>query len=97
MIVAKIHRIADGIMLSVCDQELIGKKFYDGNLQLDLSSDFYKGDVVSEEKLKELMTGAKIINIVGEKSVNVALRIKILDKKEVMYIKGVPHAQIVEL
>lgn len=95
MIVAKVYRTANGLLLSVCDQELLGKRFKEGKVQLDLTSDFYRGEVVSEEKLGELMRVARIINIVGKKSIKVAVEMKILDKKNIIYIKGVPHAQIV--
>ena len=51
----KVHKNTEGqILLAICDDDLIGKKFEEGNLQLDLSSDFYKGEEKSEDEIMDL-------------------------------------------
>lgn len=95
MIVKK-HKTSDGrLILAVCDKELLGKIFEDNEKRLDLSSDFYKGEEEKDNKIKKLFSVAYIINIVGEKSVSLALQEKIISKKDITFIKNIPHTQVV--
>ena len=82
-------------MLAICDEELSGKNIDDGEIQLDLSSEFYKGESMNEEELSMLVKEARIINAVGEKSVKF-LQIKGLVEK-VSYVKKTPYAQVTYL
>ena len=94
--IVKQHKTADGrVVLAVCDSELIGKKFVEGDLQLDLNSDFYKGEEMKEERILELFKVVSIINLVGEKSVKLGIKAGIVDKDRVIKIKAIPHAEAV--
>lgn len=94
--ITKVHKTPDGRkIVAVCDNDLIGKKFEEKNLQLDLSSSFYNGEEKSEEEIIELIKGSYIVNIVGEKSINLAVKLGIVDKKNVIKIKKIPHAQVI--
>lgn len=94
--IVKIHKNNDGkVILAVCDKELLGKKFEEGKLQLDLSSKFYDGKEMQEETLLKLFKSAYIINLVGKRSINIAIKAGIIDRERVIKIKNVPHAQVV--
>ena len=91
MLIVKIHKTPDKRMiLAVCDKELIGKKFEQEGLQLDLNSDFYKGEEKTEEEILNLFKQAYIINLVGKKSIMLGSKQGII--KEVIKIKEIPHA-----
>jgi len=93
MIVKK-HKTRDGqLLLAVCDSELKGKKLSEKEIQLDLSSDFYNGEEMGEEEILKLFSVVYIVNLVGEKSVELAQKAKIIDKENVIMICGIPHAQ----
>jgi len=93
MIVKK--HLNDGrLVLAVCDSGLLGKKFAEGNRQLDLTSSFYKGEEVDEKEIERLMKEAYMINLVGEKSVKLGIKSKLIDKDCVIVIAKIPHAQI---
>jgi len=95
MLVKK-HKTNDGrIILAVCDSDLIDKKFVEGDLQLDLCSDFYKGEERTDQEICELFKQAYIVNLVGEKSIGLGLKEKIIDKAHIIKIKNIPHAQAV--
>ncbi len=85
-------------VIALCDINLIGKKFYEGNLQLDLKEDFYKGDKMEDEEviafLKEAAIEDATFNIVGEKSIELALKSGIIEKSEnsIIKIQNIPHA-----
>jgi len=91
----KIHEAYRNIV-SVADADLIGKKFVDGNLQMDVKESFYNGHEVDESKAIRMMKAAAAddatFNIVGEKSVQAAIKAGIIDKKGIIKIKGIPHA-----
>ena len=92
--IVKEHKTPDGKKLvAVCDSELLGKKFEQGNLQLDLTSDFYKGEEKSGEELKEIIKNAYIVNVVGQESVAFFISLGIIEKCQVLEVDGVPHAQ----
>jgi len=94
--IVRVHKTPDGKKLvAVCDSELLGKKFEQGNLQLDLTSDFYKGEEKNGDEVKEIIRGAYIVNVVGQESVAFFISIGIINKKHVLKIGGVPHAQAV--
>ena len=94
--IVKIHKTDDGrLILAVCDSELIGKKFEEGNKQLDLDSDFYKGEEKTEKETADLMRNSYILNIVGEKSVGLAIKEGLANKETINRISQVPYAQII--
>jgi len=81
------------LLLAVCDSDLKGKKIENNKIQLDLSSDFYNGEEMDEEKVLKLMKIAYIINIVGEESINCGIKAGIISKDNIIKIGKVPHAQ----
>jgi len=94
--IVKIHKTRDGRkVIAICDDELIGKRFEEGKLQLDLSSSFYKGEEKSEKEIIEMIGGAYIVNVVGEKSVSSVIKSGIVSKDNVIRIKNVPHVQAI--
>jgi len=84
------------VIVAVCDSELIGKKFEEGKFQLDVKESFYKGEIVSEEKLIEILEDMiredATFNIVGEKSVSAALKSGIVNEEGIKKIHGIPFA-----
>ncbi len=92
--IVKIRKTNDGRnILAICDSDLIGKKFEDHDLQLDLTSNFYKGEEKSEKEILELFKTGSIINLVGKKSIEVGIKAGIINKKNIIKIKNIPHAQ----
>ena len=96
--IIKEHITADNrLILTVCDKEIIGKKFETPNLKLDLSSDFYKGKEKTEKEIIKLFEQAYMINLVGQRSVELGLKSKIISKKDIIYIEKIPYVQVVSL
>ncbi len=96
--IVKEHITADRrLILTVCDKEIIGKKFETADLKLDLSSDFYKGKEKTEKEIIKLFEQAYMINLVGQKSVKLGLKSKIISKKDIIKIKDIPYVQAVSL
>ncbi|MFQ5474289.1 MAG: DUF424 domain-containing protein [Candidatus Nanoarchaeia archaeon] len=95
MMIVKVHEAPEGILLAVCDDDILGKKFETDRLQLDLTASFYQGEEMSEDELRELLKKAYIVNIAGEKSIAFFLKEGFVEKANIIRIQDVPHAQIV--
>ena len=85
-------------VVAICDSELLGKKFEQGGFQIDVKENFYKGEEVSEKEAIEIMRDmAKedaTFNIVGEQSINAALKAKIISKEGIKKIQDIPFALV---
>jgi len=98
-ITAKVHsRNVSGFqrtILALCDTELLGKTFTEGEKTLDLKNyrSFYEGSTVTETQAIELLKSAESVNIVGEKSIGAAQKAWGVKKASVKKIKGIPHLQ----
>lgn len=94
--IVKQHKTRDGrLILAICDSDLIGKKFEQGKLQLDLTTDFYKGEEKSESEILLMIQQAYILNLIGETSVKLALKQGFIDETHILNIQGIPHVQCV--
>ena len=51
----KIHESEKRIVVAICDEDLIGKTFFENEKQLQITERFYKGDKKSEQEVIEIM------------------------------------------
>ncbi|MBI2671455.1 DUF424 family protein [Candidatus Woesearchaeota archaeon] len=93
----KIHNSQGREVVAICDEGILGKKFEEGDLFLDVSESFYKGEKKNEKEVEKILNEAENINLAGEKTISIALRLKVIDKENIIWIKGVPHAQLILL
>ncbi|MBI4155560.1 DUF424 family protein [Candidatus Woesearchaeota archaeon] len=91
----KIHKDKYSEVVAICDEDLVGKTLEEGNLVINISERFYKGDKVNEEEASKILKTALNVNAVGEESVQVCIKLSLVDEKNVLKIKGVPYAQII--
>ncbi|MCM8774704.1 MAG: DUF424 family protein [Candidatus Omnitrophica bacterium] len=95
--IVKIHK-SYRYVVAICDSNLIGKKFEEGNLQLDLTGEFYKGEEIEEGKLREIIQDMvredATFNIVGEESIKLCLECRIIKEEGIGKIKGIPYALV---
>jgi hypothetical protein len=94
-ITVKVHKSFNGIIVTLCDSDLIGKKLEEGKIALDLSTQFYKGEEKSEDEIKKMIIGAYIINAVGFDSIAILKKFNLIDEKNIISVDGVPHVQCV--
>jgi hypothetical protein len=85
------------VIVAVCDTNIIGKKFKEGILVLKLDESFYKGEKVGENDVKIALSSATIANIAGERSIACAVECGCVDPDSVIFIDGIPHAQMVQI
>ncbi|MHC1596041.1 MAG: DUF424 domain-containing protein [Candidatus Syntropharchaeales archaeon] len=90
----KTYEVGDERLVAVCDRSIIGRSLEDGEIFFQISEQFYKGEVASEEEVVTALAGATNINLVGERATKCAIDAGILDEEGIIRIAGVPHAQI---
>ena len=85
-------------VVAVCDANLLGKKFEEGKFQLDVKESFFNGEKTSEEEviniMKQMSVEDSTFNIIGEKSINAAVKAGIISKQGIKKIQGIPFAII---
>lgn len=81
-------------VVSVCDKELYGRKFSEGDRQLDLSGAFFNGEEMSCEQVRmeviRCLREDATFNVVGEKSVGIFKEMGIAEDDAVLSVEGVP-------
>ena len=86
-----------GILVVVCDEELLGKLFEEGETQLDLTSDFYKGKTYTPTETMDIIRNADTLHLVGEKAVRLGMEEGMIEEGHVLIVDGVPHAEFSRL
>lgn len=85
-------------IITICDSELLGKRFEEGQFQLDIKESFYKGIEKSLEETIKIMEDFSsedaTFNIVGQKSVDAALQAGIIDQEGIKKIQDIPFAMV---
>lgn len=94
MFYVKEHRLGRDAVLAVCDREILGGTFEEGELRINVSERFYGGELASAEEVAAKMREAGNINIIGERAVQLAIEKKLVDASCVKKIGGVSHALI---
>ena len=93
----KVIKTPEAILVNICDEELLGKTFREGEVVLRVTSSFYGGEKVDEEKVKEMIEEGDIISLVGERSIGVAISLGYAVTSAVKKVQGVPHLNIYKL
>ncbi|MGI6008834.1 MAG: DUF424 domain-containing protein [Methanomethylophilus sp.] len=93
----KTHKHPGETIIAVCDEEVLGKSFAAEKVHITVSEGFYGGDLIDEEELRSRLGAFTILNIAGNRAVEIAIEMKIVDRDAVMEIGGILHAQAVTL
>lgn len=84
--------------ITICDQELLGKYFEEGEFQLDIKESFYNGEKKVEEEIIKIMQDMKkedaTFNIVGEKSIQTAIKAELISENNIKTIQDIPFSLV---
>lgn len=85
-------------IIAICDANLIGKTFEEGAKQIKINENFYKGDSKTEKEVLDIINEGSgedcTFNIVGERSINTALKSGLIKKEGIIKIQGIPIALV---
>lgn len=94
--ILKERKTEQGLLVSVCDADVLGETFENGDVSLTVEEDFYAGeaaDEVTPEAVVESLGRAAVANLVGTECVEVAVDAGIIDAGQVLEVEGTLHAQ----
>ena len=80
----KIHKSYREV-IAICDTNLLGKTFEEGNRAIFINPNFFQGEEKGEKEILEIIEkGAEedsTFNIIGQEAVNLALKAKIIKEE----------------
>ena len=97
MIATRFYERGGEVLLAACDEELLGKTFRSDGMKLTVSKTFYFKDTMTEDEFRQVVDQAVILNLVGNRTVSIAIEAGFVSKGSVLMIEGVEHAQVVRM
>ena len=85
----------EGLVVAVCDPDVLGETFEDDAVSLTVTEEFYGGDHADPEAVVESLARCTTANLVGEEAVALAVDRGFVAEENVMDIDGTRHAQLV--
>lgn len=96
-ILIKVHETYREV-IAVCDSDLVGKKFEEGKVQLEINEAFFSGKELNEDDaialIKEKLAEDACFNFVGKNAVEVGIKAGAVDKDYIMKVQGIPYAMV---
>ncbi|MFB6086215.1 MAG: DUF424 domain-containing protein [Halodesulfurarchaeum sp.] len=86
-----------GLLITVCDPDVLGETFEEGSITLSVTEDFYGGDRVETEAVIEALSRASIANLVGTETVELAIEEGFVEEGNVLEVEQTLHAQYLRL
>ena len=86
-----------GLLVSVCDPDCLGETYRDGPITLEVTASFYGGEEATEADADEVVDSLRrsdVANLVGERSVGVAIDAGLVDPDAVLEFEATRHAQL---
>lgn len=81
-------------MINICDIDLLGKEINKGDFVIDISKDYFLEEEIDEKEAIILLKSSSVLNLVGEKIVNLALRLRLAKENSVKTIENVPFLMV---
>lgn len=97
MIRIKVYNHAGETLVAACDADILGKTFRGRGLKITVSEGFYNGESADEQVLVNRLQLATVANLVGKRTLEIAIRHGFVDPDCVLDIGGVPHAQMARM
>jgi hypothetical protein len=94
----KIHHSPElGDVVAVCDRELINTTISHDKITVTISEAFYGNTPATAEEVRDALQRSTNANLMGERTISLAISMGIITRAGCIMIGDVPHAQIYEL
>lgn len=90
----KVHSSGGNVVVAICDRDILGKTLKEGNLTVTVNEGFFCGEIVDAKYVEKALKNATTANLFGEKCIQCAISCGVVNPESVIYINGVPHAQV---
>ena len=87
----------EGPLVSVCDADVLGETFENGEASLTVDAEFYDGEEATAEEVVASLSQASVANLVGREAVGVAVEHGFVEEANVLEFEGTVHAQYLRL
>ena len=87
----------EGLLVAVCDADVLGETFEDGAVSLTVTEEFYGTEEVDPATVRRSLADADVANIVGREAVDLAIEVGIVDEANVLEIGSTVHAQALRM
>ncbi len=84
----------DASLVNICDSDLLGRTVKDGKLSMQISKDYFGGELVDGEQVLNLMKNSSIVSLAGTNAVKLALESKLAAKEAIRVVGDVPFLMI---
>lgn len=91
------HSPGTADVVAVCDRELINTTIRHDNMTVVITESFYGNCPSTENEVRDALKKAANINLMGERSVSLAIEMGLITRSGCIMIGTVPHAQIFQL
>ncbi len=91
------RRTPDGLLVAVCDPEVLGETFEEGEITLTVTEEFYGGEAVEESAVVDSLARATVANIVGTRAVELAIEEGFIEEANVLEVDSTRHAQLLRM
>lgn len=89
----KVINYQSNTLLNICDADLLGKTIKGENNSMHIGQ-YYQERIVDESEASRLILESHVINMVGENTVSLSLKLEIGAKSTVKRIAGIPFLLI---
>jgi hypothetical protein len=91
----KVHRsLRDGDVVAVCDCELLNTTLSNGEIEVHITESFYGNYRASENEVRDALKNAPNANLMGERTISLAIDMGLISPSGCIMINNVPHALI---
>ncbi len=95
--ILKVHRRGKDVVVAACDEELLDRTIKCGELKLHISRNFYGTEICNEEEFLAALRLCTSANLIGKKTIDIAMKAGFIRIEGVMDIDGIPHAQLYKI
>jgi hypothetical protein len=92
----KIYKIENKTMVVICDEEILGKVFKEGDVVLNISPTFYGGEKVDVDKIIEMVNIADIVVLSGKRIINELAKRGLTIEEYALKVEDQLHIQIIK-
>ena len=87
----------EGLLVSVCDEDVLGETFESDEISLTVTEEFYDGESADDDIVVDSLSRAAVANIVGRDAVELAIEAGFVEEGNVLEVGTTLHAQFLRM
>ena len=81
-------------MVNICDLELIGTQIEQDTFVINLTKEYFQQEIIEDLVAEKLLLDCSIANLVGQRIVGRAIKLKLAKEASIKRISGIPFLMI---